>query len=85
MQDVVYYFAPQQSGSINVSLCGSAGQTFDTKLYVFQGLAGASPAPVPVACQDDFCGYLSSLTVRPALQLTSNYLQHLHGLRSGVV
>ena len=65
LQDVAYYFAPQQSGTVNVSLCQSAGQVFDTKLYVFGGLGSATLAPVPVACQDDFCGYLSSLTVRP--------------------
>ena len=64
LQDVVYYFSPQQSGNINVSLCQSAGQTFDTKLYVLQDLGATSPAPVPVACNDDFCGYQSSLTVR---------------------
>ena len=63
----MYYFAPQETAQVNVSLCQSAGQAtpFDTKLYVFQGLGGSQPSATPVACNDDACGYLSSLSVSP--------------------
>ena len=64
---MAYYFAPSQSATVNVSLCRSSGQVFDTKLYLFQGLNGSTPAPVPVACDDDFCGYQASLSVRSGL------------------
>ena len=63
----MYYFAPQQTAQVNISLCQSAGQAtpFDTKLYIFQGLGGNGTIVSPVACDDDFCGYLSSLSVPP--------------------
>ena len=69
LQDVVYYFAPRQTAQVNISLCLSAEQAtpFDTKLYVFSGLGSSQPTPVPVACNDDFCGYLSSVSVSPCV------------------
>ncbi|KAK9842270.1 hypothetical protein WJX81_003820 [Elliptochloris bilobata] len=65
-KDVVYYIVPTQNITATVSLCGSHtfADAFDTKLYVLadqQGPWGAMLAPV--ACNDDFCGYLSQLTM----------------------
>ena len=74
MQDVVYYFAPADSGTITVSLCGSQSlnEAFDTKLYVLDDLSdtGASPAAA-VACNDDNCGYLSELQVGAKVWMTA--------------
>jgi len=36
------------------------------RLYVLADLRASVTPLAPVACNDDFCGYLSQLTVRPA-------------------
>ena len=66
-QDVVYYFAPATPARVTVSLCGSAAHSdaFDTQLYVVADLAqrsGGRPLQ-PLACNDDYCGLLSQITV----------------------
>ena len=66
-QDVVYFFAPQQSARLTISLCASSAfsDAFDTKLYVLADLlAPKEGAVTPIACNDDFCGYQSQITVR---------------------
>lgn len=66
LQDVAYYLAPEQDAQITVSLCGSAAHSdaFDTKLYVVADLNNPRGSRVlPLACNDDFCGYQSQLTV----------------------
>ena len=66
-QDVVYFFAPQQSARVTISLCASSAfsDAFDTKLYVLADLlAPKEGAVTPIACNDDFCGYQSQITVR---------------------
>lgn len=62
----MYYFAPEQSGSVIFSLCGSAKyvSSFDTKLYVLQNMNDVALQPaMAVACNDDGCGYQSQLQV----------------------
>ena len=66
-QDVVYYFAPATPARVTISLCGSMvhSDAFDTKLYVLGDLLAAQGGPLqPLACNDDFCGYQSQITVR---------------------
>lgn len=65
-QDVVYYFAPKESAWVTISLCTSSAfsDAFDTKLYVVSDLLAPKGGQVtPVACNDDFCGYQSQITV----------------------
>ena len=62
----MYYFAPAAAARVTVSLCGSMvhSDAFDTKLYVLADLLAAGGRPLqPLACNDDFCGYQSQLTV----------------------
>lgn len=67
-QDVAYYLAPEQDARITISLCASAAHSdaFDTKLYVVGDLLRSTRLS-PLACNDDFCGYQSQLTVRGSL------------------
>ncbi|CAK0782475.1 hypothetical protein CVIRNUC_005706 [Coccomyxa viridis] len=65
-KDVVYFFAPQQSARVIISLCASSAfsDAFDTKLYVLADLlAPKEGAVTPIACNDDFCGYQSQITM----------------------
>ena len=64
MQDVVYYFQPQEDCVVTVATCNSARfvDDFDTMLYVLEN--ATSPAPEVVACNDDACSFLSQLQVR---------------------
>ena len=66
-QDVLYYFAPEQAARITVSLCPSSvfSDAFDTKLYILGDLLSPQGGLVaPLACNDDFCGSQSQITVR---------------------
>jgi hypothetical protein len=68
LQDVVYYYAPEQDTTVTISLCASAvhSDAFDTKLYVVADLLSAKAGRVDaVACNDDYCGYQSQLQVWP--------------------
>jgi hypothetical protein len=65
-QDVVYFFAPAAPARVTISLCGSMvhSDAFDTKLYVLADVLAPGGRPLqPLACNDDFCGYQSQLTV----------------------
>ncbi|BDA45353.1 probable extracellular serine proteinase at N-terminal half [Coccomyxa sp. Obi] len=65
-KDVAYYFAPKQDAQITISLCASAAHSdaFDTKLYVVADLLSPRGTRLtPLACNDDFCGYQSKLTM----------------------
>ena len=67
LQDVVYFFAPEQAARITISLCPSSAfsDAFDTKLYVLGDLLSPQGGQVsPLACNDDFCGSQSQITVR---------------------
>ena len=64
LQDVVYFFQPQEDCLVTVSTCNS-WQTvdyFDTLVYVLGNAAGPGLMPV-VACNDDACSKLSQLQV----------------------
>lgn len=68
-QDVVYFFAPKEAARVTISLCASSAflDAFDTKLYVLADVLAPKDGQVtPVACNDDFCGYQSQLTVSAA-------------------
>ena len=54
--DVFYNFTPTVSGSYTIDLCGSS---FDTRLSVFADC----PTTALIACNDDFCGLQSGVTV----------------------
>ena len=50
-----------------------------TRLYVLADLLGSAGAMLaPVACNDDFCGYLSQLTVRPSALLSRPCFESQH-------
>ncbi len=52
------------SCNVTISLCNSAtfADQFDTKLYVVSNMLGTAPLQ-PLACNDDYCSYLSQVTV----------------------
>ncbi len=56
--DVIYEFTPQATQTYNISLIGSL---YDTYLYV--NTAGACPGTVQVACNDDYFGVQSFVSV----------------------
>lgn len=60
----MYYFQPMDSCNVTISLCNSAtfADQFDTKLYVVSNMLGTAPLQ-PLACNDDYCSYLSQVTV----------------------
>ena len=63
----VLLLAPATPARVTISLCGSMvhSDAFDTKLYVLGDLLSAQERPLrPLACNDDFCGYQSQITVR---------------------
>lgn len=64
MQDVVYFFQPQEDCLVTVATCNSAQftDTFDTVLYVLSNAAGPAAMEV-IGCNDDACSYLSQLQV----------------------
>ena len=55
--DLWYVYTPTQSGTINVSTCGSS---FDTKLAVYAN-APCGPRFTYKACNDDACGFQSQI------------------------
>ena len=65
MQDVLYYFAPSVDATITISLCGShnTSEPFDTTLLVVTNLAVGNQLLRPVACNTNFCGGFSQVTV----------------------
>lgn len=68
MQDVVYFFQPQEDCLVTVATCNSAQftDTFDTVLYVLSNAAGPAAMEV-IGCNDDACSYLSQLQVSAVL------------------
>ena len=74
---MVYYFAPAAPARVTVSLCGSAAHSdaFDTRLYVLADLAqrGGGGRPLQaLACNDDYCGLQSQITVGHPLDVAEN-------------
>ena len=69
MQDVVYFFQPEEDCLVTISTCNSAQfvDDFDTILYVLGNATGPGPMTV-VSCNDDACSFLSQL------QVPANYL-----------
>lgn len=61
----MYYFAPKQDVTVIISLCASVAYSdaFDTKLYVVADLLTKTGRVTAEACNDDYCGYQSQLTV----------------------
>lgn len=66
VQDVVYFFQPEEDCLVTVSTCNSAQfmDNFDTVLYVLGNATGPGQMEV-VACNDDACSYFSQLQVSP--------------------
>ena len=64
LQDVVYFFQPQEDCLVTVSTCNSAQfkDSFDTVLYVLGNASGPGQMEV-LACNDDGCSYFSRLQV----------------------
>ena len=60
----MYYFQPMTNCNVTISLCNSAtfADQFDTKLWVVSNMLGTAPLQ-PIACNDDYCSYLSQVTV----------------------
>lgn len=63
----MYYFNPAVPANVTVSLCKSSSfvDQFDTKLYIISNMLGPAPLQV-VACNDDYCSYMSQITVGSA-------------------
>lgn len=79
-QDVAYYFAPKQDTQITISLCASVAHSdaFDTKLYVVADLLSPRGTRLaPLACNDDFCGYQSQITVGHPCKVTLSCILRL--------
>ncbi|MHC4909799.1 MAG: hypothetical protein ACYTF9_08790 [Planctomycetota bacterium] len=57
--DVWYSYVVPCSGTVTISLCGSS---FDTRLAVYVGACPTLPDSA-IACDDDFCGTSSEVTV----------------------
>lgn len=64
-----YKFTPSQSGSADISLCGSS---FDTVLAVYSGSCGSL---INIACNDDSCSQQSSLSGIGMNAGTTYYIQ----------
>ena len=66
---MVYYFQPMDNCNVTISLCNSAifANQFDTKLWVVSNMLGTAPLQ-PIACNDDYCSYLSQVTVSGCCQ-----------------
>lgn len=64
LQDVVYFFQPQEDCLVTVATCNSAQfvDNFDTVLYVLSNVMGPGDMEV-VGCNDDACSYFSQLQV----------------------
>jgi len=56
--DVIYELTPTETGNHTISLCGSA---YDTRLEIRTD--GACPGTTEAACNDDFCGLQSQITM----------------------
>jgi hypothetical protein len=56
--DVWYKYRPLTSGTVTVSTCGSVG-SYDTVLSAYSGACGAF---TQLACNDDTCGLLSTIS-----------------------
>ncbi len=65
LQEVVYYFQPESDCTATISLCATrnTSEPFDTLLFVLEGLSTSSVTSK--ACNDDYCGQQSQLTVDP--------------------
>ena len=65
LQDVVYFFQPEEDCLVTIATCNSAQfvDDFDTVLYVLGNATGPGLMEV-VACNDDACSYLSQLQVK---------------------
>ena len=65
MQDVVYFFQPDEDCLVTISTCNSAQfvDDFDTILYVLGNATGPGSMGV-VSCNDDACSFLSQLQVQ---------------------
>lgn len=64
LQDVVYFFQPEEDCLVTVATCNSAQfkDNFDTILYVLGNATGPGVMET-VACNDDACSYFSQLQV----------------------
>ena len=67
----LYILADQLTGcnlnlSLSLNLNLDLSLCWAPRLYILADqLSGSNATLAPVACNDDFCGYLSQLTVRP--------------------
>ncbi|MEP0846734.1 MAG: hypothetical protein HRF50_07930 [Phycisphaerae bacterium] len=74
--DVWYVYTPQVSGSVTIDTCLGGGSLGDTALAVFDECGGTE-----LACNDDFCGLLSSVTVN--MTAGEDYYIRVAGYNSG--
>ena len=61
-----------QMARLAVSLTGQCA----ARLYVLADLQSSVAPLAPAACNDDFCGYLSQLTVRPRMGMHRGHSCH---------
>jgi V8-like Glu-specific endopeptidase len=58
--DIWYNYVANYSGDLRISLCGSG---YDTELAVYQGCNCPVSQANLIACNDDFCGFQSQVTI----------------------
>jgi hypothetical protein len=75
-QDIWYSFTPATTASYRIDTCSG---TLDTVLAVFDGCGGTE-----LACDDDFCGFVSGSSVFPNLNAGTAYLIRVAGFGATV-
>jgi hypothetical protein len=67
--DVVYSYTPGSNQAVTVDLCAS---TYDTKVYIYQNVAGNL-----VACNDDVCGSTTYMSRLVGVNLTGGQTYYI--------
>jgi hypothetical protein len=62
--DLWFRYNSTVNGTLTVSTCTSPSPTFDTKLAAYLSACPGGAAGTAIACSDDACGALSSITFR---------------------
>ncbi len=58
--DIWYCVTASCTGELTIDTCGS---TYDSRLALYDACPVAGAVPTPIACNDDFCGLQSSITI----------------------
>jgi len=58
--DIWFCYTPSCTGTATIDLCGS---TYDTALAAYAGCGTCPPSLPALACNDDFCGFQSTITI----------------------